>query len=280
MKTASLIVSVAALVLVMATQQADAQYINHPDPCTPCKQAVLPWGNAQLIQKLVTIGECTYTVTYRKRVCNSDGCQELKLETVRLFAGTDCAGDSTSEIITLLLGKMITENTMGFLPDSVSQGSNGCWRIIRPACWKFDSTRCSTWPPTGEFDPDSLRYNYGDILPCDTSDCCTNVIYPTRDNCGNILFDTPDKTDLPWLHGLRNNWSGEDSASRAQDSIEYYDAKNDFSDQYNTSMFPTCRECYPSSGSPPTSPKCRRQCPEDIIVEYKRLLNERLKRKY
>ena len=268
-----------AVLATLCAPSLRAQMIEHPDPCTPCKQSVLPWNKVKLTQKLVTIGECTYMVTYRKRVCNSDGCQELKLEKIRKFSGSGCEADSTSEIVTLILGKMVTENVMGFQPDSTSMGSNGCWRIIRPACWKSDSTRCPTWPPPGGFHPDSLRYNPGDILPCDTSDCCTNVIYPTRDQCGNVLYDTPDKNDLPWLHGLRGNWTGADSASRHQDSVEYSTARDDFSDQFNTATFPNCRECYPSAGNPPMSPKCRRQCPEDLMLEYKRLLNTRLARK-
>ena len=262
---------------VVAIGSTYAQAIKHPDPCTPCKTAILPWNNAQLIQKTVTIGNCTYVVTYRKRVCNTDGCQELKLEKVRLFSGTGCGADSTSEIVTLVLGKMILENTMQFFPDSASLGSNGCWRFIRPACWKQDSARCSPWPPMGSFNVDTLKYNYGDILPCDTSDCCTNVIYPTRDQCGNLVLDSPGKDDLPWIHRLRGGWSGADSASRAQDSIAYATAEGDFLNQYTRS---NCRECYASSGSPPASPKCARQCPENIMTEYKRLLNERLKRKY
>lgn len=274
------LIFIAVFIAIMLPSHVWSQAIKHPDPCTPCKQAVLPWNSAKLIQKQVTIGTCTYIVTYRKRTCNSDGCQELKLEKVKLYTTTGCTADSTSEIITLILGKMVTDNTMGFLPDSVSEGSNGCWRIIRPACWKKDTVRCPSWPPSGNFNADTLKYNSGDILPCDTSECCTNVIYPTRDQCSNILFDTPDKTDLPWLHGLRDNWGGADSAAKAQDSIAYKAAKEDFSDQFNSSVFPMCRECYPSSGNPPTSPKCRRQCPEDLMTEYKRLLNERLKRKY
>lgn len=263
----------ALVVLLIASEHyVSAQAIKHPDPCTPCKIAVQPWNTLALIRKYITIGSCTYEVTYRKRICNSDGCQELKVEKIRPFAGS-CGGDSVGEIATLVLGKMVTENSMGFQPDSVGLGANGCWRIIRPACWRLDSIRCSTWPPPGGFSADTLRYNYGDILPCDTSDCCSNVIYPTRNLCGDILYDTPDPHDLPWLHFLRNSGTGADSAA-------FVKASEEFVGQFSPGI---CKSCYvaPGDGNPsPPNPQCKRQCPADLMTNYKRLINERLRRKY
>lgn len=268
-----------ALFLLICVFNAMAQTADMPSPCAPCKQALVPWSAVKLEQKLITIGECTYMVTFRKRVCNSDGCQELKLEKAAKYSGSGCQSDSTSEIITLLLGKMVTENTMGFKPDSVSKGSNGCWRVIRPACWKVNYERCPDQPPPGPFNPDELRHNPGDLLPCDTANCCVNVIYPTRDQCGNVRFDAPEKYDLAWLHGLREKLDRGSMTLSRSDSA-YISAQDKFTDQYNISAFPNCKQCTPAIDSDSLSKQpCRRQCPEDLILDYKRILNERLVRK-
>lgn len=265
----------ATCILIVRVCVVSAQSTQLPNPCSPCKQAVIPWNAVKLTQKLVTIGRCTYMVTYRTRTCNSDGCQELKLEKIRKFAGTNCGADSTADISTLILGKMVSENTMGFKPDSVSTGSNGCWRIIRPACWRMNFLpACPGWPTPGPFNPDVLRYNPGDILPCDTADCCTNVIYPTKDQCGNILYSTPGKHDLAWIHGFRDKWRNENPPLGSIDS-QYVKARDAFVDQYNSSLKPFCAECPVTIPDVLTPPRCRRHCPEDLILEYKRLLNER-----
>ncbi|MBS1561138.1 MAG: hypothetical protein JSS89_06000 [Bacteroidetes bacterium] len=251
----------------------------YPTPCSPCKIALRHWNQVAVTMKIVTVGTCTFKVYFKKRTCNSDGCQELRLEKVTPYVPNPCSTVEPSELATLILGTMVQENTMGFKPDSISEGMNGCWRITRPSCWtiRLPDERCETWPrdTTSEM-IDSARtpYHPGDLVPCDTSQCCTNVIYPTKDQCGDIVYTTPSAADYPFLHMLRN------APGDSTDSAHFEDARAKFFRQFTDTTCVTCTAGTVDAGAPKGPSGCNNHCKEDMMLEYKRLVNLRLKRLY
>lgn len=245
-----------------------------PSPCKPCRTALRAWNQVPVRIAIVTIGNCSFRAFYKKRTCNYDACQELKMEKIEVFNPVPCNELLESEIPGAVLGAMIEKNAMGFQPDSIGPGSNGCWRFIRPSCWKVVNSPTMSCPPNSFGTPDlvdsfTVRYHIGELAPCDTASCCTNVIYPTLNMCGETIYDVPETSDYPWLHFLRNE--PPDSSGKA-DFTKSVDA---FTRQFEDT---TCIACQ-SSGTPPPLP-CKRSCPEDVMSEYRRIINARLKRLY
>lgn len=262
-------VSLFCLTAVIAQDTLDVT-----SPCKPCRIALRSWNQINVSNTLVTIGECTFKVFYKKRTCNYDACQELKIEKIEMFNPNPCVSLLESEIPNAVLGRMIETNAMHFQPDTLHQGMNGCWRIIRPSCWRIQNTTVTSCPPneagTGDLiNPGTVRYELGEYGPCDTSSCCTNVIYPTLNNCGEPTYDVPEDSDYPWIHYLRG--VPLDSA----DSAAYEQSINDFGTQF---IDTTCVPCQ-TTGTPPPEP-CKRSCPQDVMGEYRRIINARLKRLY
>lgn len=271
-------IGITLMALCLTVGRAWAQESNPlPDPCHPCTFAMRAWSQIAPVATFVTTPDgCTFKVWYKKRLCTTDGCQELKLEKIRPYPEPpampppQCLGISPDELTTLVLGTMISGNQMGFEPSNIGHGSNGCWRIVRASCWaqKDSANKCTNWPLSGGSTDTASRmvlFRDLDYVPCDTSACCTNVLYPTRDGCGELVFDTPLPEEYAWLHGLR------DFAPEGEAALN--DAKNKFENQFGEV---TCVPCtLGSPPPPPQQPACVNTCRKDIMKEYFKLLNKR-----
>ncbi|KXK36179.1 MAG: hypothetical protein UZ06_CHB003000043 [Chlorobi bacterium OLB6] len=270
-KLVGILLTVLLFLPVLAWSQDTTSY---PSPCKPCKAAVRAWSQVPVQSVYVTIGNCTFRAFFKKRTCITDACQELKLEKIEMTDPNPCDEIPVDEVPGMVLGKMIETNAMGFYPDTIQQGANGCWKFTRPLCWRVQNQASASCPPTtpgaGDLiDSARVRYEIGELAPCDTNACCTNVLYPTRNICGEIIFDVPEPGDYPWLHHLRNQ------PADSSDSARFENGAHAFSSQFEDSTCTTCT----SGGVPPPSP-CKRSCEVDIMAEYRRLINARLERLY
>lgn len=273
----------ATALLMVASLPVRAQDVRSlPDPCHPCKFAQRAWSQISPVATTVTLpGGCIFRVWYKRRLCTTDGCQELKIEKIRPFPEppavppAGCTGIPADELVTLVLGTMVSNNQMGFEPSNIGHGSNGCWRITRASCWaqKDSTNKCTNWPLSGGSTDTASKmvlFRDRDYVPCDTSACCTNVLYPTRDGCGELQFDTPLPEEYAWLHGLR------DYAPEGEAALN--DAKARFENQFGEV---TCVPCtLGTPPPPPQQPACKNTCKKDIMKDYYKLLNKRVEDQY
>lgn len=261
--------------LLMAFCCTEQDTLDITSPCKPCKIALRSWNTITVNVTIITIGNCAFKVFYKKRTCNYDACQELKLEKIEMWNPNPCDELLEEEIPGAVLGRMIETNAMYFYPDSLQPGGNGCWRFIRPSCWRVQDSVITSCPPnqvTGNGDlvnPATVRYQIGEFAPCDTASCCMNVIYPTLNGCGERVFDVPEDSDYPWIHYLR------DVPPDSADSAAFVKSLDEYGTQFTDT---TCIVCG-TVGTPPPAP-CKKSCPEDIMAEYRRIINARLKRLY
>lgn len=265
----------AALMCGMSAQISPEPYA---DPCDPCQYAARPWEVIEVETDFVEVGGCLFKVYYKRRVCPGDGCQELFFMKAQPIAPVPCAHVDSDALATLIIGHMLIENTMNFKPDSTQLGANGCWRVTRPSCWTVrlpESFPCGLWPPEeGDtiFHITSQEY---DLLPCDTLRCCTNVVFLTVDDCGELQFSVPQSNEYLTMFGQ--------GTEAPPDSIDY-DAWQYRRVQFMT-MFSdtTCTAClWPQEGSREwvEDPNCHFDCPEDIIKEYKKQRNSWIRRRF
>lgn len=266
-----------ALIPSISMYAQDVDSTRYPDPCSPCRFAWRTWDEIQFDSTDVAIGECTFKVFFKKRTCAWDGCQEIKIAKIQSNPNP-CPEVPFEEVPAYVLGLMAEYNLMGVHPDTVQPGANGCWRFIRPACWRVQNLTDQSCPFTqngvGDYldggDKTRIRLKVGDLAPCDTNSCCTNVMYPTRDICGNVVFYQPEASDYAWHHFLRLPPSELDEDA----TEEWNQGTEDFDRQFQND---SCQSCTNPESTPVPAP-CNRSCDEDVVREYKRMVNRRLKR--
>lgn len=244
-----------------------------PDDCNPCKRATRAWDVIPMQTRFVMAGDCLFKVYFKKRVCSHDGCQEMKVFKASPIDPVPCLGENPDEIATMLIGEMITNNLMDFLPDSIRPGRNGCWRVTRPSCWRLGPAPppCNVLPPPEPTDSFHVHQEVNDLFPCDTTRCCTNVIYPTVDGCGDVVYNIPHARDYITLGSSGNPYI--DSIQHAEWELAKSKVLNMFTDT-------TCKGCTLIGGPhhPVPDPTCHFDCPEDVVAAYWRILNNRVRR--
>ncbi len=166
-------------------------------PCNACKPpgADMPWEAVVPQTVVVLVGECSFTVHVKVRKCIGDDCKEIKIERVDNNAGT-CTWLTAEEMQALAVGTMIRDDMLGLGPPSGTRGSQ-CWRVMRPRCWR----KVGSVPPCLTEDSGIPA---GTVVPCAKEECCSNVMWVTRDWCDNLFFIRARPEDHADHHGIRD----------------------------------------------------------------------------
>ncbi len=253
-----------ALQFVGVTAQVDDN--PDPTPCNPCRWTDVQWRNLPVEKVFVSIGDCTYEVNFRKRHCEMDGCFELKIINIKPTVPGDCSDLDPADAAQLVIGEMVFQNQMQFPPGSGDIGLTGyCWKIIRPACWTelTQQDSCDYWRkygPDSTADPNKwVKFEDGDIAGCNDEECCTNMMFPILNVCGDLTFFEPNFWEYPYL--MRND--------------DYYDP--DFLDQFEPKE---CAPCMFHLFIPGIVGPCEFRCEEDFMASWRKTMGERLRKLY
>ncbi|HLP27210.1 MAG TPA: hypothetical protein VK147_01135 [Candidatus Didemnitutus sp.] len=279
-----LLATVALCVFCATTMQAQAwsgwtgDFRPVTEPCNPCNYPSKEWADAEVDSATVQLDGCSFVVRYKKRVCGTDGCQELKVLSIVPVDPVPCtafgpqngdppgsSSDFTNDIPSLVLGKLIVTNSMEFFPDTANRGQNGCWRIIKPRCWRMRQmpgrVPCAE---DGSIPPSDAPTGW---LPCDPEDCCVNVMYPFLGECDvAYTFYEPDDREYVRLH--RQVSIPTEEQGSANDA-----ALGKLASQFSDKL---CSSCPPPEEPPPPPnmfAPCISRCEPDLIKKYKKLVD-------
>lgn len=279
MTRSAMAVVILVMFSVLLSSPVSAQTIQ--TPCEACKPpgADMPWGAVVPQTVVVLVGECSFTVHVKVRKCIGDDCKEIKIERVDNNAGT-CAWLTAEEMQALAVGAMVREDLLGLGPPSGTRGSQ-CWRVMRPRCWR----KVGSTPPCP---PEDSGIPSGSAVPCSNEQCCSNVMWVTRDWCDQLFFIRARPEDHADHHGVRD---GEIVPNSAMD-----DARKVWDNQFKRQYCSFCGSYYNSlvnkdgTASPegkggdkmlgpqyPSGP-CVFGCSEDIIGRHDEVLERFLER--
>ncbi len=278
---AKLLTSTALVVLgaiVLSGQSWTGQFRPVTEPCNPCNYPSKEWEDAEVDSATIQLDGCSFVVRFKKRVCGIDGCQELKILSIVPVDPVPCTAfgplngqapgsesDFTDEIPALVIGKLILSNSMEFYPDTAKPGQNGCWRIVKPRCWR--KRQMPGRIPCAE-DP-SIPHSDAPTgwLPCDPNDCCVNVLYPFLGTCDNAYtFYEPEVHEYVKLHRQVSVPTGQQGEA------------NDIALDKLVNVFASkpCESCPPPLEPPPPTnmfSDCVIHCQPDLIKSYKKTVD-------
>jgi len=258
-----------------------------PTPCRTCPSALRDWSAITVTQAVVTLEGCVFTAFIKQRTCPANGCREVKVEKI-VSNPNPCPTVHYDDMMTAVLGHMIVKNSFDL--DSGANGASACIVIIRPACWRIKTAApspCGDDAPGAEelIDAYRVRYKIGQLMPCDTAECCTNTNFVTVSDCNDpVHVGSPTGGEYKRMYRLQGRTS-EDPAKQA----EIDSAEAEFDRQFLTD---DCRECGdsvepppaafpdPTVPPPPALLPCKRSCQEDLVLEYYKLVRGGLLRKY
>jgi len=285
MKRIMLLVALAASVTAATLYGSDV-----PTPCRTCPSALRDWSAIPVTQTVIPLEGCVFTAFYKRRTCPANGCLEVKVEKI-ISNPNPCPNVHPDNIMTVVLGHMIVKNKFDL--DSGANGASSCITIIRPACWRkriIVPSPCEIDSAGGPEDGELInafrvRYKIDQLMPCDTTECCTNTNFMSVSDCNNpALVGSPTGGEYKRMYRLQGRTSSDPAKQAEIDS-----AQAEFDRQFLTNE---CRTCVDTTETPPTtfpspttsssssSTSCKRSCQEDLVLEYYKIMKGGLLRKY
>jgi hypothetical protein len=259
------VVALAAYTDSLAGPLPVADTTSYATTCNPCTIASSNWNGAQVDTAAVPLNGCHFQVVFKRRYCGSDGCQELKILAIEPLNPIPCTAIPDDAVLQIVIGELVLKNLMGFFPDTTNGGQGGCWKIVKPRCWRkrLQPGNLSCLTTAGPL-PSAI----GTWVPCDLEDCCVNVIYPYVSAC-NTEYILVEPGAPEYMTILRAQSSG---AGFTQTELDEMD--KELAEQF---IGNTCEECN-DSPEPPTNPygECVFFCSDSITKSYRKAKDQLL----
>lgn len=236
-----------------------AETTSYTTPCNPCNIASSDWNSAQVDTAAVPLNGCHFQVVFKRRYCGSDGCQELKLIAIEPLDPIPCTAIPDEVVLQIVIGELVLKNLMGFFPDTTNGGQGGCWKIVKPRCWRERQISGNLSCLTSE---GPLPSAIGTWVPCDLEDCCVNVIYPYVSDC-NVEYILVEPGAPEYRTILRGQSSGQGFTQQELDEMDAELAEQFIGNE--------CEECA-DNPEPPMDPfgGCVFLCSDSITKDYRR----------
>lgn len=141
-------------------------------------------------QTTIAVGSgCAVQVHYSTNKCMPSGCHVLSIDRMS-FIGEGCELYCPWELFALVVGTMITDNTINFPFDSLAEKE--CLLLAQPRCWRRHSG----------YDTCFISENYYErYIPCDMDECCFMKIELSPDGCGQWLLADVDTSVVHDYYG-------------------------------------------------------------------------------